>query len=113
MLQHGAALCQPIHARLAHFAPLGRSQFPHRPPTPPCERTGTRSCARFPWGTQVSAVAVVIGHQSSGRRRPHSVPETADPVVEHGPGHPLALGGASRARSATGERLVPVPEVGE
>lgn len=47
MLQHHAALCQPIHARLAHFAPSIRSQLPLRLATLPCQRTGAAARARF------------------------------------------------------------------
>jgi hypothetical protein len=52
MLQHWAALCQPIHARLAHFAPSIRSQFPLRWATSPYRRTDT---APFAWFAGVYA----------------------------------------------------------
>lgn len=44
MLQYRAALCQPKHARLAHFAWSFRSQFPLQPVAAPCKHlTETRA----------------------------------------------------------------------
>jgi hypothetical protein len=54
----------------------------------------------------VSAVAVAIGHQSTGRRRLRAVPETADPVVNRGPGYPLTLDRARRMGLAIDVRTV-------
>jgi hypothetical protein len=47
MLQHRAALCQPIHDRMAHFVPSIRSQFFLQAADPPCERTVAAARARF------------------------------------------------------------------
>lgn len=40
MLQHWVAFCQPTHARLAHFAPSARSQFPSQADALPCQGPG-------------------------------------------------------------------------
>lgn len=41
MLQHWAALCQPTHARLAHFVASTRSQFSSRAAVWLCACSGT------------------------------------------------------------------------
>jgi hypothetical protein len=89
MLQHRAALCQPIHARLAHFAPSFASQFPHQSAAPPRELTSTTP------GTALHRAQV--SSRSSHRHRLHAAPETAAPIVKRGSRHLLALDRAGRA----------------